>query len=97
MQKTAVTIDDIAFDQSDKQKLTKLRTQGRFLLDGCKLDVMVDSITTSPLIKNDAYIKTNNKIAFVRSGMLSCESEPVPICIRLQKSSITWDPNLPLI
>jgi GH24 family phage-related lysozyme (muramidase) len=39
--KTMATIDDKALEQSVKQRPTQLRNQGRFLLDGCKLDAMV--------------------------------------------------------
>jgi hypothetical protein len=92
--KTTVTIDDAALEQRVKQRLTQLRNQGRFLLDGCKLDAMVDCVATAPHTKNDAYSKKNNKMAFVRSGMLSSESEPCPNLYKImQKSSIKWDSN----
>jgi hypothetical protein len=38
------SIDDAAFEQSVTHRLAQLRNQGRFLLDGYRLDAMVDCI-----------------------------------------------------
>jgi hypothetical protein len=62
-----VTIDDLALEQSVKQRLTKFGDQGSFLLDGCKMDAMVDCIATAPHTKNDAYSRKTNKITFLRT------------------------------
>jgi hypothetical protein len=62
--KKTVSIDDLALEQSVEQRLTKLGNQARLLLDGCKMDAMVDCIATAPHTKNDAYSQKTNKITF---------------------------------
>jgi hypothetical protein len=69
-----VAIDDAWLEQSVNQRVTKLWNQRAFLLDGYKLDAMVDCSATAPHTKNDIHSKKKNTIAFVRSGMLSSES-----------------------
>jgi hypothetical protein len=41
-----VTTDDAAQEQSVEHRLTQLRNQEKFLLDGCKLDAIVVCIST---------------------------------------------------
>jgi hypothetical protein len=62
--------------KSVERRLVNLRNQGKLLLDGCKLDDIVDFIAPAPRTKNNAYSKKNNKIDLLRFGILSSKNEP---------------------
>jgi D-arabinose 1-dehydrogenase-like Zn-dependent alcohol dehydrogenase len=61
--RATAAIDDAALQQNLEQRLTQLKSQGRFVLNGYKLESMVDCMTTAAHIKHGAYSAENNKDA----------------------------------